>query len=358
MKPHLAIAIAAIALAPLGAAATTMPAVNGQPPSSTTSPSSTTLTSSELDQLVAPIALYPDAVLTDILAAATYPAQVVEANRFASDPANNGLQGAALASAAASHDWDPSVVALLQFPQVLQMMDDDLEWTEHLGQAFMDQQTGVMNAVQSLRQEAERAGTLASGPMESVVDDAGSIVINPPAPQEIYLPTYDASGVYGPAPDCDAADDELGWDTGIFLPYGYWQWGGLDWRHHRIRFDRGDGGHLHASTGYGAGRFGNQGDGAEWRHTGPRNFGSYHVARVGGGDFGGFHYAPSAVEPLHGTGITGGFARGTGMTGGFGAPAHFNAGPFFRAPAMRAPMHFAAAPSVGFAHGGGFAGHR
>jgi hypothetical protein len=180
-----------------------------------------TLSASELEKLVAPVALYPDSVLTDILAASTYPAEVVEAERFLADPANSGLQGAALASAAAGHDWDPSVAALLQLPPVLQMMDSQLEWTDHVGRAFVTQQADVMNAVQHLRQLAEAAGTLKNGPREDVVNDGGIITINPGSDQGVYLPTYDPACAYGPAPGCDAADAQLGWDDGIYLPYSY-----------------------------------------------------------------------------------------------------------------------------------------
>jgi hypothetical protein len=126
------------------------------------------LTAAQLDQLVAPVALYPDPLLTDVLAASTYPAQVVEAQRFVTDPANAGLAGAALTDKAASHGWDASVQALLPFPQVLQMMDSNLEWTDRLGRAVIEQQADVMNAVQRLRQRAEAAGALRNGPQDTL----------------------------------------------------------------------------------------------------------------------------------------------------------------------------------------------
>jgi hypothetical protein len=250
-------------------------------------PKSGSLSLTDLEKLVAPVALYPDSVLTDILAASTYPAEVVEAQRFLADPANNGLQGAALASAVEGHDWDPSVVALIQFPPVLQMMDGQLEWTEHLGRAFMAQQADVMNAVQHLRQLAEAAGTLKNGPREDVVNDGGIIAIDPASNQGVYLPIYDPSCVYGPAPGCDAADDELGWDDGIYLPYGSMQWAALDWPGRLIRLQRGGGNYHHFANS-------NGGIGGIWHHSVPHVFAASHP--FGGDD--GYLYAPPATQPL------------------------------------------------------------
>jgi hypothetical protein len=192
----------------------------------------------QLDQLVAPVALYPDAILTDILAAATYPAEVVEAHRWATQPNNAGGQGVALSDAAAGQGWDQSVQALVAFPQVLAMMDTELPWTERLGRAFMAQQGDVMNAVQRLRHQAQAAGTLKNNAQASVVNDGGIISINAPSPQDLYLPSYDADCVYGPGPGCNAGDDYVAWDDGIYLPYGYLHWGAIDWDRHAIRYDK------------------------------------------------------------------------------------------------------------------------
>ena len=206
------------------------------------------LTAAELDQLVAPIALYPDPVLTDILAAATYPAQIVEAARFAA--ANSGLRGAALSDAAARHDWDPSVQALLEFPPALHMLDGNLEWTDRLGHAFIAQQADVLNAIQRLRLMAERAGTLQNGPDASIVNDGGAIAIDPPSPQSVYLPSYDAGCVYGGGQaGCAGPADTIGWDDGVFLPFGFEQWGILDWGDRHIHWHHHGGGPWHAGPG-------------------------------------------------------------------------------------------------------------
>jgi len=189
----------------------------------------TTGSQQKLLRLVAPVALYPDTVLTDVLAAATYPAQVVEAQRFIADPAHASLQGEALAAAAAEHGWDESVTALLAFPQILQMMDARLEWTEQLGHAFVAQQADVMSAIQTLRRQAQAAGNLSNGPQDVVVNDGGDIAISPPSQQMVYLPAYNPDCVYGPAPDCTPDQAYVGWDDAVFLPFGFTQWGLVDW---------------------------------------------------------------------------------------------------------------------------------
>jgi hypothetical protein len=317
------------------AAAAPMPTVYGPPPARTT------LTAPQLDQLVAPIALYPDPLLTDILAASTYPAQIVEAQRFVAGTA--GLNGAALTAAAAAHHWDPSVQALLPFPRVLAQLDGNLEWTDQLGHAFITQQADVLNAVQSLRQDAERAGTLRNTPQQSVVNEGDAITINPPNAQEVYLPAYDANCVYGPGifdDGCDGAYD-VAWGDGIFLPEGYYQWGLLDWRARDIRFSRGGYDNVLAG-GFGPGSYGGLNQGGVWRHGGGTGFHGFRTAA--GVDV--YHYAPPAVMPL---------SRHYGRPI---APAHFNVAARGDAAFHGAPAgHSApAVHAVAVAHGGG--GHR
>ena len=227
---------AAALLVALATAAQAQPAAP-LPTVNTPTPGQPALSAPQLRQLMAPIALYPDPLLANILAAATYPAQIVEAQRFLTDPAQAGQSVAQLTDAAAAHDWDPSVTALLAFPQVLQMMDGNLEWTEHLGRVFTAQQSDVFAAVQALRQLAEQAGTLTNGPYDSVVDAGGDIQILPPSSQDVYLPSYNPACVYGPEPACAPDQGQVGWLTDDLLPYGYLQWGSLDWRHHDIRYN-------------------------------------------------------------------------------------------------------------------------
>jgi hypothetical protein len=154
------------------------------------------LTQQELDQMLAPIALYPDSLLSQILMASTYPLEIVEATRWST--ANPNLKDDDAVKAAAQNGWDPSVTSLIAFPQILTMMDDRLSWTERLGDAFLAQQAQVMDTVQSLRQKAYAAGNLKSTEQVRVEQQGQTIVIEPPNPQVVYVPYYDPRIVYGP----------------------------------------------------------------------------------------------------------------------------------------------------------------
>lgn len=157
------------------------------------------LTASQIDALVAPIALYPDALVAQVLAASTFPNEVVEADQWLKD--NQSLQGTALAEAVNQQPWDPSVQALTQFPSVLDNMANNLSWTSALGSAFYNQQADVMAAVQRLRQQAKAAGNLKTTPQQTVTTETQSgqqvIVIQPASPQVVYVPTYNPTVVYG-----------------------------------------------------------------------------------------------------------------------------------------------------------------
>ena len=152
-------------------------------------------TQPELDQLLAPIALYPDTLLSQILMASTYPLEVVEAARWSR--ANPGLKGNDAVSAVEQKDWDASVKALAAFPQVLAMMDERLEWTERLGDVFILQEPVVMETVQSLRQKAYAAGNLSSSEQVYVYPEGNAIAIEPASPEVVYVPYYDPWLAYG-----------------------------------------------------------------------------------------------------------------------------------------------------------------
>ena len=160
----------------------------------------TTYNAEQLDALLAPIALYPDALLTQVLMASTFPIEIVEAERWLQQPGNAQLQGDALTAALASQSWDPSVKSLVPFPQVLSMLNGNLSWTQQVGYAFATQQADVMNSVQRLRAQAEQAGTLQSTAQQTVSTDQGAIVIQPASPQVVYVPVYNPSVVYGTWP--------------------------------------------------------------------------------------------------------------------------------------------------------------
>ena len=153
--------------------------------------------SEELEQMLAPIALYPDALLAQVLTAATYPLEVVAADRFVKD--NQGLKNEALLEAAKDKDWEPSVKAMLEFPDVLAMMDAQLEWTKRMGDAFLAQRSGCMDSVQRLRQKAYAQGNLTTNKEQviRVEPQTQIIVIEPASPEVVFVPVYDTTIIYG-----------------------------------------------------------------------------------------------------------------------------------------------------------------
>ena len=194
----------------------------------------------EIDALVAPIALYPDALLSQIFMASTYPLEVVEASRWAKQ--NQNLKGDALAQALEKQDWDPSVRSLVNFPDVLSNMSEKLDWTQKLGDAFLSQQKEVMDAVQRLRAKADAAGNLKTTEQQKVIVEEKIIKIEPASPQVVYVPTYNPTVVYGawpyPAyppypwypPGYAFGASMLAFGTGVALGAAWgFAWGGANW---------------------------------------------------------------------------------------------------------------------------------
>jgi hypothetical protein len=206
----------------------------------------------ELEQIAAPIALYPDAVLAQALMAATYPLEVVMAARFAQ--ANPGLTAEALNEALTAQNWDDSVKSLVVVPQILSMMNEQLAWTQKLGDAFLAQREELMDAIQRLRARAQAEGTLATTPQQVVtVEPAPAegppvIGIEPAEPGVVYVPTYDPLVVYGPWPYPAYPPYYYyppGWIVGGFFSFGVGivvgaaLWGRCDWHHRRLDLDVG-----------------------------------------------------------------------------------------------------------------------
>jgi hypothetical protein len=222
------------------------------PPATPPSAIASSLRAEQLDQLLAPIALYPDALLAQMLMAATYPLDIVKARRWFQDPRHAALSGEQLAAALEAETWDPSIKALVTFPQILMMMDANLDWTEELGDAFMAQQADVMDAIQRLRQQAAAAGTLWSNAQQRVTEEGQGIVIEPANPGYVYPPLYNPALVYGPWPSpeyppLDIVPPDYG--VGLGLPFGIsfgagvvvvkrlWPWCTFDWGQRQIRRD-------------------------------------------------------------------------------------------------------------------------
>ena len=251
-----AIALAVFLLSPLSALA--------QSPSAATAsqPEQHRLQPEELDALVAPIALYPDTLLSQVLMASTYPIEVVQAERWLE--ANEKLKGEQLEAAVAKQDWDDSVKSLVATPSVLDMMSTKLDWTEKLGDAVIAQQPDVMDAVQRLRAKAQANNKLASTKEQKVsVSQSGDrqvIAIAPVDPEMVYVPYYDPGVVYGtwpypayppyywPAPGYIAGGlvatgiaFGAGYALGRWASGGYWG-GGVNWNNNNITINRPGGG--------------------------------------------------------------------------------------------------------------------
>jgi hypothetical protein len=201
-------------------------------------------TTDQIDQMVAPIALYPDALMSQVLMAATFPDQVVDADRWVR--ANPGLTGPALDDALATATWDPSVIALCKFPTVLDRMADNVSWTTDLGYAFLDQRADVMNACQTLRRVAYQDGHLRTTPQQRVIYEDQAIIIQPYSPGVVYVPAYQPAVVFGPvwsyptyyypavwAPSPGYAFVN-GFAWGLGLAVGNVLFGGCDWNHHDV----------------------------------------------------------------------------------------------------------------------------
>jgi len=194
-----------------------------QPPAPQTAPQQQLLTPDQLDDLVAPIALYPDQLLSQVMVASTYPLEVVEAQQWVQH--NSNLRGAQLTDAARQQPWDPSVQALVAFPDVLARLNQDVRWTTDLGNAFLAQQADVMSAVQRMRARAQANGKLSSTPQQSVTtqtqDGQSAIQIQPVDPQVVYVPYYDPAYIWGPP--------VYGYYPSLFYPsFGFGFWPGIN----------------------------------------------------------------------------------------------------------------------------------
>ena len=311
-------------------------------------PQPAALSVAQLDQLVAPIALYPDELVAQVLAAATYPAEVVEADRWLQ--ADAGLKGQTLGGAVDAQPWDPSVKGLVQFPALLGMMDRNLAWTSSLGEAYMNGPQAIMDAIQRLRQRAQQAGNLRSTPQQTVTTEGADIAIEPAQPAVVYVPMFDPWAVYGPAidwypdwyfyPGLYVDGPGIFWGVGIGVGFfgGFgWGWGhwGCNWPGRGLWFNHGP-----------------------WVSNSP-TFPGHHPPGLGPG----FRPRPGFPEPGLRPG-DGGFARGNG---GFlrgpggggtrsGAFSGFNHGGVTRGFSSRGAASFGGFHGGGGSHGGG--GHR
>jgi len=297
---------------------------NGGQTDQQSTPSTAQFSPEDLQQLVAPIALYPDALVAQILAASTYPTQIVEADRWMQD--HSGLHGDELAKEVNKQSWDPSVKALTQFPSVLENMDKNLSWTSSLGDAYTNQPQDVTDAVQTLRQQARNAGHLESNDHENVTTQGNTVVIDPVDPDLVYIPAYDPWLVYGfpivaypgwyPVPgifwDGVGLSFGFGFDVGFFGGFGWgWPHWGYNWHDRRAFYDH------HAFVSHSL-DFGQE----AFHHDDFGRAGFTHSAGFRGSS--GFHAQPGTRSSVFGGFDHGGVVRGfssrgrSSMGGGFG----------------------------------------
>src|SRR5579862_225270 len=306
-------------------------------------PAYTQQTPEQLQQLVAPIALYPDSLVAQILAATTFPAEVVEADRWVQ--AHPDLKGDDLAKAVDQQSWDPSVKALTGFPSVLGNMDKNISWTSSLGDAYYNQQQDVMDAIQTMRKKAQDAGNLKTTQQQTVTDDPyGDVDIAPADPDVVYVPAYDPWLVYGyPVPVWPGWYEYPGiWFGGPYLSFGIgfgigwyggfgWGWGhwGFDWRNRYAVFDH-ERFYSHSRTFYNRDAF---------YRGGVRGAGVFNRPNIGARPYEGSRPAARGFAPE---------SRGeSGMRSG--AFSHYDHGGESRGYSSRGESSF---------HGGGFSGAR
>jgi hypothetical protein len=205
----------------------------------------------QLDALVAPIALYPDPLLSQVLVASTYPLEIIQLQQWLAR--NPGLKDKALVDAVSKQPWDPSIQAMAALPQLVKRLADDIQWTTDLGNAFLAQQSDVMNAVQRMRAKAESTGALMSDQHQKVqtqvIDNKSVIVVEQAQPDVVYVPEYNPVAVYGPpvypypeiyypayTPGAVFAASAISWGAGVAMGAawgGGWGWN-AGWGHNDI----------------------------------------------------------------------------------------------------------------------------
>jgi hypothetical protein len=316
-----------------------------QPSAQAISPPVEQQTPEELQQLVAPIALYPDALVSQILAGSTYPTEIVEADRWVQGHPN--LKGKDLASAVDQEPWDPSIKALTQFPSVLANMDKNLSWTSALGEAYVNQSADVMDAVQVMRARAQAIGNLKSNEQVKIETEEKTIVIEPADPEVVYVPAYDPWVVYGaplvewpgwyPYPglyvEGPGVSFGVGFAIGFFAGFGWgWHGWGCDWGHRTVVYNHNTFISNSKTFSGGRGRGGVRDFGAARSYEGSHNAGAgrgyegSHSSGTGRGDErsrggdvrgGGFHgsaaergSSESHAEPGAHSGAFGGYDHG------------------------------------------------
>ncbi len=331
--------VAGVAL--LAGTMVTVPAGAQNPPPPSAAP---VYSAAQLDQMLAPIALYPDDLVGQILMAATYPLEVVQADRWLQNSSNAALRGNDLAQALQAQPWDASVKSLAAYPQILSWMDNGLDWTEAVGEAFLAQQADVMDSVQRLRGRAQAAGSLSSTPQQTVTSGDQGIEIASANPSVEYVPVYSPQYAYGDWPYADYPPDEFyapGYAVGTFIAFpivvGFWGWDRCDWRHHRIDVDPGVGRGFRGPGSEGGAR--SPGHPTAWHHDPAHRGGVPYTNPVTRAKFVG------SADPHSAGGNFRGYSPGQDRRGPVGTTGRLAPPPVARAPVaertapeMRAPV--------------------
>src|SRR2546426_6884839 len=277
---HREIALAGVAFLLLGSTAALAQQAESQV--MTTTEEAPKLPNDQLDSLVAPIALYSDPLLAQTLAASTYPLEIIQLQQWMDR--NKGLKGKALADAVAKQPWDPSVQGLVAYPDVVTRMADNIQWTTDLGNAFLAQQSDVMDAVQRMRAKAQGTGNLKTSAQqvvqtETVPSGKQVITVEPAQPDVVYVPSYDPQVVYGAAPPAYpyypytypgyVPGTALAWGAGIALgaaAWGAWggNWGNCNWGHGDVNINNNNNFNKNVNRNVNRGQ---AGQGNKWQHN-------------------------------------------------------------------------------------------
>jgi uncharacterized protein DUF3300 len=288
----------------------------------------------QLDSLVAPIALYPDPLLAQTLAASTYPLEVIQLEQWYAN--NKYLKDKALADAVARQPWDPSVQALVAFPDVVQRMAGNIQWTTDLGNAFLAQQSDVMDAIQRMRAKAQGKGNLTTNAQQKVETETLEggeqvIVIEQANPDVVYVPSYDPQMVYGPPPPAYPyypytypgyyAGTGLAFGTGVVLGAAWANnWGNCDWKRGDVNINNNN--NFNRNVNRNVNRGTGTGQGNAWQHNpqhrGNAPYGNRQTANRYGGTARGEAGTLGAVARGSGSAGTrlGGVSGGSGISGG------------------------------------------
>src|SRR5881296_2397802 len=287
----------------------------------------------EVDSLVAPIALFPDPLLAQTLAASTYPLEIIQLQQWMDR--NKNLKDKALADAVAKQPWDPSVQALAATPDVVQRLAGNVQWTTDLGNAFLSQQSDVMDAVQRMRGKAESKGTLKTSAQQTVQTktvESGKqvIVVEPAQPDVVYVPSYDPEIVYGAAPPAYPyypytypgyyPGMGLAWGAAGFA-LGAWAggaWGDCDWNHGDVNINNNNNFNRNANRNVNRGQ---AGQGNKWQHNAQHRGNAPYGDRQTANKYGGTARGQAGRQAGAGAGARPGGGAGVGTRPGGGAGA-------------------------------------